>query len=83
MFRRSRPVMMPSARTKKLGKQLWRAAVLLQLIQTWLLVAAACIAAGIRISGKLAPRFSATDRVPTWRWKSLTRRGDACPAWYE
>jgi hypothetical protein len=32
-FRRRRPVMMPSARTKKLGKQLFRADVLLQLIQ--------------------------------------------------
>jgi len=53
VFRRKRPVMTPSGRTKKLGQQLSRADVLLQLIQTWLLAAAACIAAGIVMPGSV------------------------------
>jgi hypothetical protein len=36
---------------KKAGQQLWRADELLQLIHTWLLAAAACMVAGIVISG--------------------------------
>jgi len=43
--------MTPSARTKKAGQQLSGADELLQLIHTWLLAAAACIVAGMVISG--------------------------------
>ena len=43
--------MTPSARTTKDGHRLWRAEEFGQLIQTWLLAAAAVIPAGIVMPG--------------------------------
>lgn len=51
MFRRSRPVIMPSARTKNAGQQLCGAEEFGQLIQTWLQAAAAVVAAGMVMPG--------------------------------
>jgi hypothetical protein len=65
VFRRSRPVTTPSGRTKKLGQQLSRAQELLQLIHTWLLAAAACMEAGIVISGRIEPALNLMWRLPT------------------
>ena len=59
MLRRRRPVTTPSARTKKAGQQLSLADELLGLIHTRLLAAAACMLAGIVISGSVVPLLSA------------------------
>jgi hypothetical protein len=50
-FRRSLPIVMPSARTKKAAHRLCGALESGQLIQTWLRAAAVVIAAGIVIPG--------------------------------
>jgi hypothetical protein len=51
MLRRSRPVVMPSARTKKAGQQPRGGDELGQLIQMWLTAAAVIMAAGLVIPG--------------------------------
>lgn len=51
LFRRSLPIVMPSARTKKAGQQLCGAEEFGQLIQMWLQGAAVVMAAGIAIPG--------------------------------
>ena len=56
----------PSGRTKKLGQQLTLAEVLVQLIHTWLLADAACMVAGIVISGSVEPLLSLWNCAPTW-----------------
>jgi hypothetical protein len=50
-FRRSRPIVIPSARTKKAGQALSRADEFAQLIQTWFAAAAAVMEAGMVIPG--------------------------------
>jgi hypothetical protein len=67
--------MTPSGRTKKLGQQLSRAAVLLQLIQTWLLAAAARIAASMVICGRVEPLLSLWNLGPTWSRMACMRLG--------
>ncbi len=66
VFNRRRPVITPSGRTKKLDQQLCLAEVLLELIHTWLLAEAACIAAGMVIPGRVHARFNRWNRAPTW-----------------
>ena len=51
MLRRSRPMVMPSARTKNAGQPLSGADEFGQLIHTWLQAAAVVIAAGIVMPG--------------------------------
>jgi hypothetical protein len=51
VLRRGRPVVMPSARTKKAGQQLSRADEFGQLIHMWLQAAAVVMAAGMVMPG--------------------------------
>ena len=67
--------MTPSARTKNAGQQLSRADELLQLIQMWLLAAAACMLAGIVISGSVVPLFRAWNSLPTCARMAASRSG--------
>jgi hypothetical protein len=70
----------PSGRTKKLGKQLSRAEVLLQLIHMKLFVAAACIVAGIVIPGRVEPLLNFRNLRPMSLLRALIRLGVTCPA---